>query len=112
MIIFNNVNKIYDNGMEQVKALNDVNIEFGDAGMVFILGKSGSGKTTLLNMVTGLDFCNEGKVTINKEDWSIKTEKDCDIFRAENIGIVFQEYNLIDDLDVFNNIEFPLKLIR
>ena len=98
--------------MEQVKALNDVNIEFGDAGMVFILGKSGSGKTTLLNMVTGLDFCNEGKVTINKEDWSIKTEKDCDIFRAENIGIVFQEYNLIDDLDVFNNIEFPLKLIR
>lgn len=112
MITFNNVNKIYDNGMEQVKALNNVNIEFGDLGMAFILGKSGSGKTTLLNMVTGLDFCNEGKVIINHEDWSIKTEKDCDIFRGRNIGIVFQEYNLIDDLDVYNNVEFPLKLIQ
>lgn len=112
VITFNNVNKIYDNGMEQVKALNNVNIEFADTGMVFILGKSGSGKTTLLNMITGLDSCNEGKVVINHEDWSIKTEKDCDKFRSKNIGIVFQEYNLIDDLNVYYNVEFPLKLLQ
>jgi putative ABC transport system ATP-binding protein len=101
-----NLFKIYNQGEHKIKALNDVSIDFKEGEFTAIVGPSGSGKTTLLNAIGGLDTPNSGKVIINNTDITeLKQNKLID-FRLNNIGFVFQAYNLIPVLTAKENIEF------
>lgn len=97
----------------EVVALEDVSLDFGNKGMIFILGKSGCGKTTLLNMLGGLDDVDSGSVLFvlgdTMQDITSLEEKNMDILRNIHIGFIFQEYNLIDDWKVADNISIALK---
>ena len=90
-----NLFKIYNQGEHEIKALNDVSIDFNEGEFTAIVGPSGSGKTTLLNAIGGLDTPNSGEVIINNTDITkLKSNRLID-FRLNNIGFVFQAYNLI-----------------
>ena len=105
-----NLKKYYGNGENLVKAIDNANIDIKEGEFVAIVGKSGSGKSTLLHMMGGLDNPTEGKVYINDKDiFSLKEEK-LAIFRRRNIGFVFQNYNLVPVLNVYENIVLPIEL--
>lgn len=102
--------KYYGNGENLVKAIDDNNIEIIEGGFVAIVGKSGSGKSTLLHMIGGLDRPTDGKVFIDGKDiFSLKDES-LAIFRRRKIGFIFQYYNLIPSLNVWENIVLPIGL--
>ena len=102
----NNLIKIYQQGDIEVKALNDVSINFQQGEFTAIVGPSGSGKTTFLNSIGGLDTPTSGKVVINNVDiTNLKSNQLID-FRLRNIGFVFQAYNLIPVLTAKENVEF------
>lgn len=102
--------KYYGKGESLVKAIDDNNIEIKEGEFVAIVGKSGSGKSTLLHMVGGLDRPTEGKVFIDGKDiFSLKDEQ-LAIFRRRKIGFIFQYYNLIPSLNVWENIVLPIGL--
>lgn len=105
-----NLKKYYENGENLVKAIDNDNIDIKEGEFVAIVGKSGSGKSTLLHMMGGLDNPTEGKVYINDKDiFSLKEEK-LAIFRRRNIGFIFQNFNLIPSLNVWENITLPVGL--
>ena len=105
-----NLKKYYGNGENLVKAIDNANIYIKEGEFVAIVGKSGSGKSTLLHMMGGLDNPTEGKVYINDKDiFSLKEEK-LAIFRRRNIGFIFQNFNLIPSLNVWENITLPVGL--
>lgn len=105
-----NLKKYYGNGENLVKAIDNANIDIKEGEFVAIVGKSGSGKSTLLHMMGGLDNPTEGKVYINDKDiFSLKEEK-LAIFRGRNIGFIFQNFNLIPSLNVWENITLPVGL--
>ena len=105
-----NLKKYYGNGENFVKAIDNANIDIKEGEFVAIVGKSGSGKSTLLHMMGGLDNPTEGKVYINDKDiFSLKEEK-LAIFRRRNIGFIFQNFNLIPSLNVWENITLPVGL--
>lgn len=105
-----NLKKYYGNGENLVKAIDNANIDIKEGEFVAIVGKSGSGKSTLLHMMGGLDNPTEGKVYINDKDiFSLKEEK-LAIFRRRNIGFIFQNFNLIPSLNVWENITLPVGL--
>lgn len=105
-----NLKKYYGNGENLVKAIDNDNIDIKEGEFVAIVGKSGSGKSTLLHMMGGLDNPKEGKVYINDKDiFSLKEEK-LAIFRRRNIGFIFQNFNLIPSLNVWENITLPVGL--
>lgn len=91
-------------------ALQDVSLKLPDKGMVFILGKSGSGKSTLLNVLTGIDVANGGVVEVCKVPITTSNQKYLDNYRNGMIGFIFQEFNLIEDMNVFENIVLALQL--
>ena len=93
-----------------VKALDDVSIKFPSTGMVFILGKSGSGKSTLLNVMGGLDIPDSGEIIIKNKSSRNFQQSDFDCYRNTYLGLVFQEYNLLDDFNVEENISLALEL--
>ncbi|WP_027623805.1 ABC transporter ATP-binding protein [Clostridium lundense] len=102
--------KVYDSykGVEAVKALNNISFQVEEGEFVGIMGPSGSGKTTLLNILSGIDNATSGEVFINTIN-IIKMKRDkLALFRRRNIGFVFQEFNLLDSLNVRENIGFPL----
>jgi putative ABC transport system ATP-binding protein len=102
----NNLIKIYQQGDIEVKALNDLSINFQQGEFTAIVGPSGSGKTTFLNSIGGLDTPTSGKVVINNVDiTNLKSNQLID-FRLRNIGFVFQAYNLIPVLTAKENVEF------
>ncbi|WP_373598786.1 ABC transporter ATP-binding protein [Paraclostridium bifermentans] len=102
--------KYYGKGESLVKAIDDNNIEIKEGEFVAIVGKSGSGKSTLLHMIGGLDRPTEGKVFIDGKDiFSLKDEQ-LAIFRRRKIGFIFQYYNLIPSLNVWENIVLPIGL--
>lgn len=102
--------KYYGNGENLVKAIDDNNIEVIEGEFVAIVGKSGSGKSTLLHMIGGLDRPTDGKVFIDGKDiFSLKDES-LAIFRRRKIGFIFQYYNLIPSLNVWENIVLPIGL--
>lgn len=116
MIRLQNITKIYPTKAgADVKALSNVNLEFGERGLVFISGASGSGKTTLLNIFGGLDQPTEGKLIVD-EYKVLGTDISLEWYRQTYIGFVFQEYNLLDDLNVSDNIglsvSYPSKAER
>lgn len=102
--------KYYGANDKQVKALDSVNLQINHGEFVSIVGSSGSGKSTLLHLLGGLDRPTAGKVYINNKDIFQLDDEALTIFRRRNIGFVFQNYNLIPVLNVFENIVLPIQL--
>ena len=111
MLEIRNVTKVYRSKTgEEVRALDNVSINFPEAGMVFILGKSGSGKSTLLNVMGGLDSYDNGEFIIKGKSSNDFVGSDFDAYRNTFIGFIFQEYNVLDDFTVGANIGLALEL--
>lgn len=111
MIDLKNVTKIYNSKKgSSTTALNDINLTIGNSGMLFIVGKSGSGKSTLLNLLGGLDNLTSGELLINGKNISKFSKKQYDSYRNTYIGFVFQEFNILEQYNVYENIELALKL--
>lgn len=108
MIILKNIKKDFQLNKEKVEVLKGINLEIKDDEFVAIMGSSGSGKSTLLGILAGIDSPTSGEIIIDTEDISKKTEDELSVFRNENIGIVFQAYNLIPSLDAIQNVKAPL----
>ncbi|MDO4167589.1 MAG: ABC transporter ATP-binding protein [Eubacteriales bacterium] len=102
--------KTYGSGESQVKALDHVSIQIEDGHFVAVVGSSGSGKSTLLNMLGGLDRPTSGTVTVGGKDVFTMQDEELTIFRRRNIGFVFQNYNLVPILNVYENIVLPIEL--
>ncbi|MBE5901497.1 MAG: ABC transporter ATP-binding protein [Lachnospiraceae bacterium] len=105
-----NLKKYYGSGENMVKALDGVNLSIEKGEFLAIVGTSGSGKSTLLNMLGGLDSPTEGEVVIDGQDISRLTRDELTILRRRKIGFVFQNYNLLPLLNVYENIVLPMKL--
>ncbi len=105
-----NLKKYYSTGETQVKALDGISLCVEAGEFLAIVGTSGSGKSTLLHMLGGLDVPTSGKVTIDGIDISKMKPDELTIFRRRNIGFVFQNYNLLPLMNIWDNIVLPLKL--
>ena len=105
-----NLCKTYGKGEAEVRALDHVSFSVGKGEFIAIVGESGSGKSTLLNVVGALDNPTDGKVLIDGRDIFSMHEKKLTVFRRQNIGFIFQSFNLIPELNVEQNITFPLLL--
>ncbi|AGF54595.1 MULTISPECIES: ABC transporter ATP-binding protein [Clostridium] len=104
------ISKTYGNGEAAVHALKDISFSVPKGEFVAIVGESGSGKSTLLNLVGALDMPTYGKVFIDGKDIFSMKDSNLTIFRRRNIGFIFQSFNLIPELNVEQNIIFPLLL--
>ena len=112
MISLKNVNKYFNRHTKnEIHIINDTSLEFENTGIVAILGESGSGKTTLLNAIGGLDKVNSGEIYINGEKITNRSAYKVDKIRNLNIGYIFQDYKLLDNLTVYENVEIALKMI-
>ena len=105
-----NVSKFYEEGGNTVNILNDITVDILERELIVLLGKSGSGKTTLLNLISGIDSPDSGEIRINGRDISGLSENELTILRRDNIGIVFQFFNLIPTLSVLENVALPAEL--
>lgn len=105
-----NLKKYYGTGGNQVKALNGVSLSVEEGEFVAIVGTSGSGKSTLLHMLGGLDYATEGTVKVAGKEIFKLNETELTIFRRRKIGFVFQNYNLVPILSIYENIVLPLEL--
>ncbi len=112
MIRILGLNKYYNKGRRnQIHVINNTNLELPDTGLVALLGPSGCGKTTLLNAIGGLDKVNKGSIYINDKKITSKLSYKVDKIRNLNIGYIFQDYKLIDDMSVYDNVAMVLKMI-
>lgn len=102
--------KYYPLGTHTVKALDGVNLTVKEGEFVAITGKSGSGKSTLLHMLGALDVPTSGEVYIDGKSLASMTREEQAVFRRRKVGVVFQSYNLIPDLSVYENIVLPIEL--
>ncbi|MCB6994572.1 ABC transporter ATP-binding protein [bacterium 210820-DFI.6.37] len=102
--------KIYGKGETEIRALDGVSFSVEKGEFVAIVGTSGSGKSTLLHMIGGLDVPSSGKVTVDGQELSHMNDEELTIFRRRNIGFVFQQYNLVHMLNVWENIVLPVRL--
>ncbi|HWQ75260.1 MAG TPA: ABC transporter ATP-binding protein [Syntrophomonas sp.] len=102
--------KYYGKDPNTVKALDGVDLEVQEGEFVAVVGTSGSGKSTLLHMLGGLDTPTSGKVIVGGKDISGMTDEQLTIFRRRNVGFVFQNYNLVPILNVYENIVLPVEL--
>ncbi len=112
MVTLKNVHKSYKTGEIEVKVLEGLDLSIDKGEFVALVGPSGSGKTTILNIIGALDRADKGKVEVAGVDISEKEEKELTNFRADHLGYVFQDFNLIDVFNVFENVNFPLKVIH
>ena len=110
MLQIQHICKEYRTGTLVQKALDDVSLNFRDNEFVAILGPSGSGKTTLLNILASLDTPTAGKVLVDGKDFTTLKDNERAIFRRSNLGFIFQDFNLIPSLNVWENIVLPLGL--
>lgn len=108
MLTLKNIKKVYEQSDEAV--LDDVNLTFNRDEFVSILGCSGAGKSTLLNIIGGLDCKSSGKLLINGKDIYKCNDSNLDYYRKNNVGFIFQNYNLIEHLTVYENVMLPLLL--
>lgn len=106
----NNLKKYYGKGENIVKALDGINISINRGEFVAIVGTSGSGKSTLLHMIGGLDRASDGKVIVENNDIFAMNDEELTIFRRRNVGFIFQNYNLVPILNVYENIVLPIEL--
>ncbi|WP_243113411.1 ABC transporter ATP-binding protein [Romboutsia sp. Marseille-P6047] len=108
LIKLQNIKKYYKVGKEKVQILKSLDLNIQKGEFVMIMGKSGSGKTTLLNILGFLDKFDEGDYLFNNENVSKLNENQRSVFRNKNIGFIFQQFNLIDSLNIYQNVELPL----
>jgi putative ABC transport system ATP-binding protein len=101
--------KTYELGTSKISVLKDINLEISPAKFVVICGPSGSGKTTLLNIIGGIDRPTKGKIIVAEKDLTVQDEDFLSNFRCNNVGFVFQAYNLVSTLTVAENIAFPME---
>ncbi len=111
-IEFKNVNKIYHMGEVEIKALNKASFEIDKGELVVILGPSGAGKTTCLNILGGMDSATSGKVLVDNKDITNYSDKDLILYRRNDIGFVFQFYNLVQNLTALENVELAVQLCK
>jgi len=112
LITLKNINKLYRLGETQVRALRDINLYIDEKSFVSFIGPSGSGKTTLLNLIGVIDKPTEGDIYIKGirvNDFNIKQSAK---FRGDNLGFIFQNFNLLPVLTVFENVEYPLLMVQ
>lgn len=110
MLEVKKLSKIYKSKNVEVHALDDINLKIQEKGMVFILGKSGSGKSTLLNVLGGLDQFSEGEIIISGKSSKDFKQSDFDSYRNTFVGFIFQEYNVMNNFTVKENIALALQL--
>lgn len=110
VIEVNNVSRSFNNGKQTTEVLKNISLTVEEGDFVSIMGPSGSGKSTLLYLLGGLDQPTEGSVSINGRDLSALKDKELSRMRNEEIGFVFQFYNLVPNLNVVDNISLPLML--
>ena len=102
--------KHYGTAPNLVRALDGVDLTVEEGEFVAVVGTSGSGKSTLLHMLGGLDTPTEGKIYVNDHDISTMNDENLTVFRRRNVGFVFQNYNLVPILNVYDNIVLPVEL--
>lgn len=112
MISIEKVSKIYRTGEVEYRALDKINLEINQGEFVVILGPSGAGKSTLLNLLGGMDRPTSGKIIVNQVDISKFTDRQLTKFRAEQIGFVFQSYNILPSLTVEENVSIMRDIIK
>ena len=108
LIEIKNVYKTYNRGKLKNTVLNNINLNIEKKEIIVILGPSGSGKTTLLNVISGLDKITKGSIKYNGKNISKYSDRKMTKFRKKNLGFIFQTYNLIEHLNVYENVELPL----
>lgn len=108
MIHVQNIDKVYNSASEKFVALDNVNLQIVEHEFVAIMGPSGSGKTSLLSIMGLIDKPTKGRIIINGNDATQLNEKESSFVRKNNIGIIFQDFNLITELSVYENVELPL----
>ncbi len=107
-----NVSKNYKTGENEFKALDNIDLDINKGEFVVILGPSGAGKSTLLNLIGGMDTPTEGSIKIDGEEISKYTESQLSEYRAENIGFIFQFYNILQTLTVLENVELVKDIVK
>jgi len=104
--------KIYKSGEVETPALNGINLDIEEGELIVALGPSGSGKTTLLNIFGGLDTATEGQLLWDGKDISKYSQQELTLFRRDNVGFIFQSYNLLPNLTVRENVESGARLSK
>ncbi len=112
IVQFKNVSRIYTSGDHELRALDNVSFTLDEGNFVVILGPSGAGKSTLLNLLGGLDSPSEGTITVCGGDISKLTDNELADYRASTVGFVFQFYNLIPTLTVYENVKLVSEISR
>lgn len=107
-----NVRKIYQMGEVEIRAVDDIDFEIGKGEFVVIVGPSGAGKTTVLNILGGMDTATSGKVLVDGNDVAQYTNRQLIGYRREDIGFVFQFYNLVPNLTALENVELALQICK
>ena len=107
-----NLTKVYRMGEIEVEALKSASFEIQPASFISFIGPSGSGKTTLLNLIGCLDKPTSGKLEVSDVNTSDLTRKEAAAFRGKNLGFIFQDFNLIPVLTVYENVEYPLLIVQ
>lgn len=107
-----NVSKIYSTGEKEFKALDNIDLDINKGEFVVILGPSGAGKSTLLNLIGGMDSPTNGSIKIDGEEISKYNENQLSEYRAENIGFIFQFYNILPTLTVLENVELVKDVVK
>ena len=112
MIRLENVKKVYNRHKKnRIDVINNTTLQFDSTGLIALLGPSGSGKTTLLNVIGGLDKVNKGKIFIDGKRITKTSTHHIDKIRNMSIGYIFQDYKLIENLTVFDNVSLVLKML-
>ena len=112
MVFVEDLEKTYQVGSEKIEVLKDITLSIPKAQFIALCGPSGSGKTTLLNIIGGIDRPTSGKIVVAGEDLTVKDEDFLSEFRCNNVGFVFQAYNLVSTLTMAENIAFPMEWTR
>lgn len=112
LIKMENVTKIYHTGEISVTALQNINLEIDKGSFISFIGPSGSGKTTLLNLIGCLDKPTEGDIIVNDVKINLLDRKNGAKFRGDSLGFVFQNFNLVPVLTVYENVEYPLLMVK